>query len=83
MIKNKDLNAVKAGQIGVDELLEKYPLKSLISDLIELVKEQPSVAPKVVITQEQFNNHFRIVGVNPDGTQQKRGRKKKVEEDII
>lgn len=77
MIKNKDLNAIRTGQITTDQLLEIYPVKTLISDLIEIVKEKPVEAPKVVISQEQFEKHFRIAGIAADGTPQTRGRRKK------
>lgn len=72
MIKKKDL------KLSVDELLEKYPVKNLISDLLEMVNTKvDSVVveqPKIAVSKEEFEQiagMFRIKGTS------NRGRKPK------
>ena len=81
MIKAKDLKAIKAGEITVDELLNNYPVKALVSDLIEIVANktatEPVVVDRIVITQEQFDTYFRIKGFDVNGAPSTRGRKPK------
>lgn len=82
MIKTKDLIAVKNGVLKVDDLLEKYPVKSLITDLLEMltVTEVTPKQPKIVVSQEDYNriiDLFRVKGIGIDGEPSKRGRKPK------
>ena len=73
-MKAKELKAIKEGKLTVDELLEIYPVKVLVNDLIEMVlaKPAPVVAeqPKITVTTqewEQISNLFRIKGSSNRG----------------
>lgn len=81
MIKTKDLYAIKAGNMTVDELLENYPVKALISDLIEIIAQKDAIPQKpIVLSDEDYNrviSLFRQRGIAADGTEIKRGRKPK------
>lgn len=48
--------------------------------LVELLLNQQEEAPKIPITEEQFNQHFRLIGITADGKVQRRGRPKKEKE---
>lgn len=74
MIKRKDL------KLSVDELLEKYPVKNLISDLLEIANSKETVVAepqsKITVTTqeyEQITGLFRIKGSS------NRGRKAKAQ----
>lgn len=78
MIKKKDL------KLTVDELLEKYPVKNLISDLLEMVNTKVDAVvveqPKIAVSKEEFEqicSIFRIKGFDVNGNPSKRGRKPK------
>ena len=79
-MKAKELKAIKAGKLTVDELLEIYPVKTLVNDLLEMVLAKPVVVaeqPKITVTQqeyEQITGLFRVRGTS------NRGRKAKVAE---
>ena len=80
-IKEKDLSAVKKGTMTVDDLLEKYPVKALVTDLIEIINsdKQPALE-QIVISPEDFNkltSLFRIKGYSSTGELETRGRKPK------
>ena len=87
MIKSRDLAAVKAGELSVDALLEKYPVKALVSDLIEIIANKESccaveapVAKPIGVSQEEMDRimaMFRVKGFTADGQVSKRGRKPK------
>lgn len=84
-MKNKDIFAIRDGKITVDELLAKYPVKEIVSDLMEIIKNSkemaeltaPTKQPKILVTQEQFQEFFRIKGLTADGQVSHRGRKPK------
>lgn len=91
MIKAKDLAAIKAGEMSVDTLLEKYPVKAVVSDLIEVIANKETccnvaapVAKPISVSQEEMDRimaMFRVKGFTADGQVSKRGRKpKKAEE---
>ena len=79
-MKAKELKAIKEGKLTVDELLEIYPVKTLVNDLLEMVLAKPVVVteqPKITVTQqeyEQITGLFRVRGTS------NRGRKAKVAE---
>ncbi|MBQ3414537.1 MAG: hypothetical protein IJH39_04150 [Clostridia bacterium] len=86
MIKSRDLAAIKAGEMSVDTLLEKYPVKTVVSDLIEIVANKETccavaepVKP-ISVTQEEYDKilgMFRVKGFTADGQVSHRGRKPK------
>lgn len=83
-MKTKHILAVRDGKITADELLSIYPVKEVVNDLMEIIKNaaefeqlvQPSVN-KIVVTEEQFKEFFRIKGFDVNGQPQTRGRKSK------
>lgn len=83
MIKSKDLAAIKEGKMTVDTLLENYPVKALVSDLVELVMQKDVIPAKpIVLSDEEYDRvmgMFRKRGVNAVGELIKRGRPKKEE----
>lgn len=72
--------ALSTTQIGRHDLINfmmmNYPMNTLMEMLAEYVLEDvTNTAQPIVMTQEQFNAHFRIRNVRPDGTTETRGRK--------
>lgn len=67
----------------VNYLISNFTATQLASSVIELMEKEPAPSSaeksfkKIAMTNEQFNQVFRIIGQNEDGTEQKRGRKKK------
>ena len=63
----------------IDNLVNNYTTRALTEQLLNTcienaeLKEQAS--SPVRISQEDFNNHFRIIGKRSDGTEETRGRK--------
>ena len=82
MIKSKELAAIRAGELNADALLEMYPVKTLVADLVEIIK---TTAPKedakqISISKEDYDkiiSLFRIKGFEANGQPTKRGRKRK------
>ena len=68
----------KDGEISVkqvaDYLLRTYPVTEIALALAETL--DIDIKP-ITITQEEFNLHFRIRGIKPDGTPENRGRRAK------
>lgn len=68
----------KDGEISVkqvaDYLLRTYPVTEIALALAETLDFD---FKPITLTQEEFNQHFRIRGIKPDGTEEKRGRKPK------
>lgn len=80
MIKEKDLVALRKGIITSDDLLEAYPVKALVSDLCEIIKEGKQPSAQIVVTSEEFDlitSLFRIKGFTSDNGLERRGRPKK------
>lgn len=83
-MKTKHILAVRDGKITADELLNIYPVKEVVNDLMEIIRNtaefeqlvKPSVN-KIVVTEEQFKEFFRIKGLDVNGQPQTRGRKSK------
>lgn len=54
------------------------PLESVINIAADsLVEIEMKTVPRITITEEQFQNFFKIRGVNDAGERETRGRKKK------
>lgn len=68
----------KDGEISVkqvaDYLLRTYPVTEIALALAETLDFD---FKPITITQEEFNLHFRIRGIKPDGTPENRGRRAK------
>lgn len=81
MIKSKDLAAIKEGKMTVDSLLENYPVKALVSDLVELVMQKDVIPAKPIpLNQDEYDRVmalFRVRGFDAVGETIKRGRPKK------
>jgi len=68
----------KTGEITIEELgnylLRNFPASEIALALAETIQyEEPK---PITITKEEFEQHFRIRGVKPDGTIESRGRKR-------
>jgi hypothetical protein len=82
MIKAKELAAIRAGELSADTLLEMYPVKSLVADLVEVIKSSGSndYAKQISVSKDEYEkiiSMFRIKGFEANGQPTKRGRKKK------
>lgn len=87
-----ELNRTQQAQIRRGELTRtelesivmSYPMGDIITTCVELlIKDSFATTPKIVLTQREFNSHFRIIGMKDDGTTEKRGRPKKEQEEEI
>ena len=82
-IKQKELKQLKSGEIAKKDfdqkLIDTYPVKAIAEAFVELLATADNVyeMPKIPISKEMFEAHFRLIGYNPDGTASTRGRKKK------
>lgn len=80
---NKTLQtAIRHGDMtrsDVEQYVMQYSMSDIISTCAELLMRYSiDRVPKIVISQEDFNNHFRLVGYGEDNTtREKRGRKPK------
>lgn len=77
-ISNKELKALQNGEITVEKMAEQiasiYPAKSIALAFVELLTVQPTPVDKIKITEQQFKELFKIVGV-ADVTMQKAERR--------
>lgn len=81
-IKLKDIQSIKAGELTVDTLLELYPVKQLVSDLVNIINENDINPEPIALYERDYNRvmeMFRIVGFDKDGKKITRGRKRKEE----
>lgn len=83
-IKSTDFKKLQNGELSIeqvaDNLLAKYPVKEVAIALVEAlsINDTPATRPaKISITKEEFEQHFRFIGFNEDGTVSTRGRKPK------
>ena len=62
-----------------EDYLKNLPLNAIITLAAELLYNSQSNAKnaKITITEEQFNQFFRIVGIKESGEKETRGRKRK------
>lgn len=61
-----------------DYLMVNYNMSQIVDTCAELlIRYTFSVNSRIAISQEDFDNHFRIIGVKADGTLETRGRRKK------
>ena len=69
----------KDGEISTqglaDYLLRTFPVTEIALALAETVAFDAEFKP-ITLTQEEFNLHFRIRGIKPNGEKEKRGRPK-------
>ena len=81
-LKLKDIQAIRTGELTVDTLLEMYPIKQLVSDLINIIIENDVNPEPIALYESDYNRvmgMFRIVGFDKDGKKITRGRKRKEE----
>ena len=78
---------VRRGEITRTELqaiVMSNPVGDIVTTCVELlIRFSFDRTPKIVITEEDFNNHFRLVGRSEDGGIETRGRKPKSIEDRV
>ena len=81
-VSPKDLVKFQNGEISRAEMAAKIaavnPAIEIAYAYLDSLPSRPTGAPKITITQEQFNQHFRIKGVAADGSAERRGRKPKI-----
>lgn len=68
----------KSGEMSLDALaeylLKTYPVYEIARSLAETIQyEEPK---PIILTKEEFAQHFRIRGIRPDGTEETRGKRK-------
>lgn len=67
-ISNKELKALQNGEITVEKMAEQiasiYPAKSIAEAFVEAITVQPTPVDKIKITEQQFKELFKIVGVS-------------------
>lgn len=68
----------KSGEMSLDALaeylLKTYPVYEIARSLAETIQyEEPK---PILLTKAEFDAHFRIRGIRPDGTEETRGRRK-------
>ena len=67
----------KSGEMTIEQLanylLRTFPVMEIAMSLAETIQyEEPK---PITLTKAEFDAHFRIRGIRPDGTEEKRGRK--------
>lgn len=82
MDKKKYLLNIKRKQEMSNEeftmfLLNNYPAGQLAELVTDLLNEQPEELKPIVISQEEFEQHFKIRGITADNKIEKRGRPRK------
>lgn len=86
-MKTKHILAVRDGKITADELLAIYPVKEVVNDLMEIIRNnaefeeivKPNPKP-IAVTEEEFERikgMFRVKGFDLQGNASNRGRKAK------
>ena len=72
---------VRRGELTRTELeaiVMSHPIGEIVETCTELlVRASYDKYPKIVISEEAFNYHFRLVGRSEDGGKETRGRKPK------
>lgn len=68
----------KTGEITLEQLadylMRNFPAYEIALSLAETINFE--VYKPITITQEEFNQHFRIRGIKPNGEEERRGRPK-------
>lgn len=78
-IRNSEIvSNIRNGEATV-EMIEKYlmenhPITDIVRSLAEYLKDDSGYKP-IIISQQQFEKHFRLTGIRSDGSQETRGRK--------
>ena len=82
-ITTKELKQLKDGEISqkdfAQKLIDTYPVKAIAEAFAELIATSETVyqLPKIPISKEMFEAHFRLIGYNADGTESTVGRPKR------
>lgn len=82
-IKQKELKQLKDGEIPkkdfAEQLAKDYSAYAIAEAFVELMVTADNVyqMPKIPISKEMFETHFRLIGYNADGSQSTVGRPKK------
>lgn len=78
-IDRQILKQYKDGELSTkdvaDYLLRTFPVTEIALALAEIMAFDADYRP-ITISQEEFNLHFRIRGIKPDGTPENRGKRK-------
>ncbi len=73
------------GEIDIKDianyLITTFPVMDIAISLAETFDFEET--KPIVISQEEFEKHFRIRGVRPDGTEERRGRRKEIEYAVL
>ena len=82
-IKQSLLAQVRNGDASLDELsnylLDNYPVKQIALALSELLVDTPDITP-ITLSSEDYQKlfmYFKQRGIKVDGTEERRGRKRK------
>lgn len=80
------VSQIRSGEMTEEELKHQLMLNYSIADIVEtgahlLMVTYMNSTPKISISQEEFESHFRIIGVKSDGSIERRGRKRKGQEE--
>lgn len=77
-VSPKDLKALKNGELTVEALAEKiantYPAKAISEAFVELLTFKPEPVDKIKITEQQFHQLIKVIGV-ADVTMEKAERR--------
>ena len=76
------IDGLKRGEVSAEEVKNHLMLNYNISEILDFVCEllmKFEDNPKIPISKEDFEAHFRLIGYKEDGTPEPRGRKKKFE----
>lgn len=78
-IERQIIKRYKDGDISTkdlaDYLLRTYPVTEISLALAEIIGYEADFKP-IIITPEEFNQHFRLRGTKPDGSPETRGRRR-------
>lgn len=58
-------------------LMNNYPVTQIAESLADLLLSDYQPVKPIIISEEDFAQHFRIKGITADGTAENRGRPKK------
>ncbi len=79
-IKRTMIDGLKRGEVSAEEvknhLMLNYNISEILDFCVELLSKYED-SPKIPISREDFEAHFRFIGMKDDGTPEQRGRKRK------
>ena len=86
-IKKTMIDGLKRGEVSPEIVKNHLMLNYNMGEILDLVVELLSKYednPKIPISKEDFEAHFRFIGMKEDGTVEKRGRKpKEIEQPLL